>query len=756
VAPFASAPPAVAGTAQNGALLTASPGTWQGTKPLELAYQWRRCDAGGTGCVDLPGATAPTYTVTFDDVRQTLGLAVTATNSAGSVTATAPPTAVVTDTDQPAFPIRAAFYYPWYPLAWKQNLMNPYTKYHPSLGSYDSGNLENVVRPHIAAMQYAHVEAGIASWWGIGDDTDQHFPVLLQAAAGTPFRWAVYYEAEGQGNPTPDRIRGDLTYIRDHYGNDPSYLRVGGKFVVFVYDNGPRDVSDGCALADRWKAANTVGAYIVLKVSTGFRTCATASQPDSWHQYAPANAKVDTKGYSYTISPGFWRASLAAPQLSRDPARWSQNIRDMVASNAPWQLITTFNEWGEGSSVEQAQEWASDSGYGTYLDALNADGLVNGGAPPSNASLPVAGAAPNTEPGAFVAALRGAWSGSPTGYAYQWRRCDSAGAACEDIVGAMGEAYVPSTVDIGSTLRVVVTATNASGAGAATSLQTSIVVPATLPGVDGICKGAPPPAIWKHVIWIWMENKSFAQVVGAPTAPYATQLAAACGNATSYRGVAHPSLPNYIAATSGDTQGVVDDLPPASHPLAVPTIYSQVTGAGLTWREYAESAPGPCPRTSNGSYVVRHNVVTYYTSIAADCALYDIPAGTLAGGSLKDDLAAGTLPSFSVIVPNSCNDSHACSVQAGDDWLRAWLPLIFASPAYTAEPTAVFVVWDENDGSSGNIVPFLLASPSVVPGTQSALPFNHYSLLRTTEEMLGLDLLGKAATAPSMRPVFHQ
>src|SRR5678815_5359474 len=92
--------------------------------------------------------------------------------------------------------------------------------------------------------------------------------------------------------------------------------------------------TDGCAMVDRWKQANTVNAYIVLKVFSGYRTC--ASQPDSWHQYAPANAADAQAGYSYTVSPGFWLAGDAAPRRTRDPARWSQNVHDMLASNAPW------------------------------------------------------------------------------------------------------------------------------------------------------------------------------------------------------------------------------------------------------------------------------------------------------------------------------------------------------------------------------------------------------------------------------------
>ena len=92
-----------------------------------------------------------------------------------------------------------------------------------------------------------------------------------------------------------------------------------------------------------------------------------------------------------------------------------------------------------------------------------------------------------------------------------------------------------------------------------------------------------------------MENKPFADVIGTSAAPYETKLAAQCGLATNYHAVTHPSLPNYIAATSGSTQGIGDDNAPASHPLAVASIYSQVKAAGKTWRDYEESAPGNCP-----------------------------------------------------------------------------------------------------------------------------------------------------------------
>jgi hypothetical protein len=260
-------------------------------------------------------------------------------------------------------PIRAAFYYPWFPEAWRQQGMDPFSHYAPSLGYYSVD--AQTVSEQIKAMKYAKVQAGIASWWGQGSATDARIPSLLHAGALQGFAWALYYEPEGQADPPPSQIADDLKYIQERYSRQPGYLRVGGRPVLFAYASG----EDGCGMADRWKQANTLGFYVVLKVFPGYRAC--TSQPDSWHQYAPAGAEDAQAGFSFTISPAFWKASEPAPRLARDVSRWSKSVTDMVASRAPWQLITTFNEWGEGTAVEDSVAWQSASGFGAYLDVLH-------------------------------------------------------------------------------------------------------------------------------------------------------------------------------------------------------------------------------------------------------------------------------------------------------------------------------------------------------------------------------------------------
>jgi hypothetical protein len=249
-----------------------------------------------------------------------------------------------------ALPLRAAFYYPWFPEAWSQGAFYPYTHYTPELGFYDSGAIATI-RRHLGWFARGDIDAGISSWWGQGTRTDQRLSTLLSTtdAAGSPVKWTIYYRPEGTSNPTVSQISSDLSYLLPRT-RDPAWLKVNGKPVIFVYGG-----VETCDMANRWRQANAGRYYLNLKVFPGYRNC--ASQPDSWHQYAPSVREDRQAGYSYSVSPGFWKAGELMPRLVRDPWAFDAAIGRQVAAGDPWQLITTFNEWGEGSAVEAAREW---------------------------------------------------------------------------------------------------------------------------------------------------------------------------------------------------------------------------------------------------------------------------------------------------------------------------------------------------------------------------------------------------------------
>jgi hypothetical protein len=157
-----------------------------------------------------------------------------------------------------------------------------------------------------------------------------------------------------------------------------------------------------------------------------------------------------------------------------------------------------------------------------------------------------------------------------------------------------------------------------------------------------------------------------------------------------------------------------------------------------------------CDRASYGRYAARHNPAVYFPAIRDACLHRDLAMGG-ASGRFAQMLQDKTLRPFTFITPNLCHDGHDCSTATADSWLGTWLDRIVASPTYAAGHTAVFVTWDEGLDGSTNRVATVVVAPSVTPGTRSATRYTHYSLLRTTEELLRLPLLGAAANAHSMR-----
>ena len=203
--------------------------------------------------------------------------------------------------------------------------------------------------------------------------------------------------------------------------------------------------------------------------------------------------------------------------------------------------------------------------------------------------------------------------------------------------------------------------------------------------------------------------------------------------------------PQLCGCYLGPPQGIADDNAPSVHALGAANIYSQVKAVGKTWRDYEESAPGNCPHTSGGQYAVKHDPAPYYTRIRSDCAAWDVPLGTTSTGSFRTALMNNTLPAFSFVTPNLCNDTHDCSTATGDAWLKSWFAKIFASPSYSGGTTVIFLTWDEDDGSASNRVPLIVVSPSTPAGTVSRRAFDHYALLKTTEQLLGIQtFLGHA------------
>jgi hypothetical protein len=284
----------------------------------------------------------------------------------------------------------------------------------------------------------------------------------------------------------------------------------------------------------------------------------------------------------------------------------------------------------------------------------------------------------------------------------------------------------------------------------------------------GTLAASPVPVT--KVLTIVIENTDLDQIVGSPQAPNMNALINACGLAANYHGIQFPSLPNYIALTSGRVPPSIagdgvkgrDCLPSPQCQSTDPSIFTQIGGSGrLSWRTYAESMPENCQHADVGEYAARHNPAVYYPGDAAACAQFDVPSGSPTSGALASDLAAGTLPSYSLFIPNLCNDGHdSCNgvprVVEQDTTIGAWMPAILASPDYRSGHLLVVITADTSQSpANGNLLATILVNPDVPSGTTASARFDHYSLLRLDEELLGLPPLANAATAADMAAAFN-
>ncbi len=261
-------------------------------------------------------------------------------------------------------------------------------------------------------------------------------------------------------------------------------------------------------------------------------------------------------------------------------------------------------------------------------------------------------------------------------------------------------------------------------------------------------------------------------------------------------------------APNGENQGDCqnyDDLEPGTigsygqaqgegciYPATVPTVADQMLSGGLTWRDYNEDmgatpsreaaecghpgvdmVDGTQKATAADSYATRHNPFVYFHSIIDDTTLCDTHVVNL--DLLPKDLSsAADTPNYVFITPNLCDDGHDSPCATGqpgglaqaDQFLRQWVPQITGSPAFKQQNGLLIITFDEaatsdtssccgeipgpgspapgDTGPGGGDVGAVLLSPCIAPGTVSQQPYNHYTMLRSVEDLFGLPHIGYA------------
>ncbi len=294
----------------------------------------------------------------------------------------------------------------------------------------------------------------------------------------------------------------------------------------------------------------------------------------------------------------------------------------------------------------------------------------------------------------------------------------------------------------------------ATAAGLAACGGGTVLPPTQTRAPDRARLASGPPA---HVAVIVMENAAYGDVIGSPQAPYINRLARTYALATRSYAIAHPSLPNYLALTGGSTFGIDSDCTGCS--VSGSGLGGQLSAAHVSWNAYMEDLPHPCFQGAGaGEYAKKHDPFVYFRQIASNAALC---RHIVSLNVLYRQEQTRSLPAFVWITPNLCHDMHDCALQHGDRFLERLVPPLLAALG----PNGIlFLTWDEGTDNSGccrlaagGHIATLAIGPGVRSGARLPTPVDHYSVLQTVEDLLGLRRLGGAACGctPSLEPLLR-
>ena len=235
----------------------------------------------------------------------------------------------------------------------------------------------------------------------------------------------------------------------------------------------------------------------------------------------------------------------------------------------------------------------------------------------------------------------------------------------------------------------------------------------------------------QHVVLLVFENRERDAVAGQSAAPHFNAYAHAYAALTNDDAVAHPSLPNYLALVSGSTHGITNDC--TSCEARGPSIGTLLSRQGRTWGGYAEGYP------DSPLFAKKHMPFLYFD-------------GQSTHVHPLNQLHANALPAFALVAPDLCDDGHDCSTETADSFLARFLPPLLQVPK-----TAVFVVFDEGStdaGGGGHIFAFV-AGRAVKSHVVDGTPTDHYGVLRTIEDALGLSHLGLSAESKPLLGIWR-
>ncbi len=247
---------------------------------------------------------------------------------------------------------------------------------------------------------------------------------------------------------------------------------------------------------------------------------------------------------------------------------------------------------------------------------------------------------------------------------------------------------------------------------------------------------AASPDAPRHTIVVVEENKSLAQIDGNAAAPFINALAKRGALFTDAHGVAHPSLPNYLALFAGVTNDNGDGCPATGFSPSAPNLASELARRGLSFRGFAEGLPATGSTVcAAGSYARKHAPWVAFSNVDKSAAR-----------SFDALPAYDALPTVSFVIPDVDDDMHDGTIAAGDTWLAKHLGKLVDWA--DRNDSLVVLTWDEGYDPQ-NSIPTILLGPMVKPG-RYAQRIDHYNVLRTIEDAYRLPHAGKSADVAAL------
>jgi len=267
----------------------------------------------------------------------------------------------------------------------------------------------------------------------------------------------------------------------------------------------------------------------------------------------------------------------------------------------------------------------------------------------------------------------------------------------------------------------------------------------------GSQEGIPPSS---HVVLVIEENHTYDQVRSGM--PWLVSMGTTYGHTLNYHADEPGSLLDYLWLSSGSgeqTFGCTGNA--CGKPITDDNIFRQLKMAGLTWKVYAQSLPSiGYMGSQSGAYVKRHNPAPWYSDVINSAAEQQrmVPFTQLA-----TDLANGTLPNYSIIIPDLQNDAHDGTLAQADDFLSVHVSPVLQYPQFRNDGLMV-VTFDECDaavGACNELVYTALIGPNVKRGSTSGALYRHESTLRMILDAFGIKKFpGASATAKPMADFF--